>query len=322
MLETENREGKGNRVEPNSTQPSFQFGLKELLLLPVFVAVFLGITVGFGQFAVMALPFAFLAFSVIWVVALLLPRRTTFVEALVVAAVVYLVASLFASGCVDPRGPTRESECRNTLKCIGLALHQYHEVYGCFPPAYVADERGRPIHSWRVLILPFLEEQALYEQYDFDEPWDGPNNRRLTRAQVDVYRCPEEDGSARTTSYVAVVGEGTVWPGEGSVEFSDVTDEASKTLMVVEIANSGIHWMAPNDLDFSAATRGVNAEDGASISSLHPRDKWGRPASQTANVLLIDGSVHILTRQTSPEDLDALLTIDGGEKIDPAKLGW
>src|SRR3990172_9467251 len=72
---------------------------------------------------------------------------------------------------------SRRTACKNNLHQIEMALHYYHDKYHCFPPAYVADASGRPLHSWRVLLLPFLEQENLYRQYRFDEPWDGPHNR-------------------------------------------------------------------------------------------------------------------------------------------------
>jgi hypothetical protein len=90
-------------------------------------------------------------------------------------------------------------QCRSNLKSIGLALHLYHDVHGCFPPRCIADDNGTPTHSWRVLILPFLAEAnstgraaiiKAYESYSFDEPWDGPSNRKLVDQIPEVYRCP------------------------------------------------------------------------------------------------------------------------------------
>ena len=99
------------------------------------------------------------------------------------AALLLVILCGLGFGIVIP--PLREKrhqvECAANLTKIGLAMHAYHEAYGCFPPAFVADTRGRPMHSWRVLILPFAGERALYEAYRFDEPWDGPNNRHLPR---------------------------------------------------------------------------------------------------------------------------------------------
>ena len=79
------------------------------------------------------------------------------------------------------REAARRAQCSNNLKQIGLAFHNYHDSYGCLPPAYIPDGNGQPMHSWRVLILPFVEQSPLYDQYDFDEPWNGPNNSKLPR---------------------------------------------------------------------------------------------------------------------------------------------
>ena len=70
-------------------------------------------------------------------------------------------------------------QCSNSLKNISLALQNYHDTYRTFPAAYVPDKDGEPMHSWRVLILPYIEERNLYDKYDFTEPWDGPNNSKL-----------------------------------------------------------------------------------------------------------------------------------------------
>jgi Protein of unknown function (DUF1559) len=72
-----------------------------------------------------------------------------------------------------PGEAARRAQCRNNLKQIALALHDYHQQYGVLPPAYVADASGRPMHSWRVLLLPFLEQQSLYDQYDFRKEKGG-----------------------------------------------------------------------------------------------------------------------------------------------------
>src|SRR4051812_10595310 len=88
---------------------------------------------------------------------------------------------------VDRQAHKLSDQCLGHLKEIGIALHNYHADYGVFPPAYVADASGRPLHSWRVLILPYLEQKPLYNRYNFSEPWDGPNNRRLASQMPGVY---------------------------------------------------------------------------------------------------------------------------------------
>ena len=107
-----------------------------------------------------------------------------------------------------------------------MAVLQYEQDHGCFPPAYIADENGKPMHSWRVLILPYIERRDLYEAYRFDEPWDGPNNRKLHNVTLDLYKCPSDNqhGGESNTSYLAVVGPHVAWAGEKARTWEDFTD--------------------------------------------------------------------------------------------------
>ena len=199
-------------------------------------------------------------------------------------------------------------QCSKLLKQIGLGLQNYHDFYGSFPPAHVADAQGKPMHSWRVLILPFMEHKPLYDKYRFDEPWDGPNNSKLHKEIVEVFCCPSRPKQQpRTeTSYVAVVGPRTAWPGTKAVQLSDVIDGTSNTILVTEVTNSGIHWMEPRDLHVNQMPMAVNAERGQGISSPHPN---------VALAVYADGHTQQITKNTPTEILRALLTINGGEQI-------
>src|SRR5689334_22115089 len=101
------------------------------------------------------------------------------------------------------------------------------------------------MHSWRVLILPFLDQKAIYDRYRFDEPWDGPNNRKLHDLVVSAYACPSHPNPGHATTYVAVVGPETAWPGAESRRLDEITDGHDRTIRVVEIASPSIHWMEP-----------------------------------------------------------------------------
>src|SRR4051812_1491405 len=102
------------------------------------------------------------------------------------------------------------------------------------------------MHSWRVLLLPYLNEQELYNAYNFAEPWNGPNNAKLADKVGNLFRRPEaaRDGSPMT-SFVAVVGPETDFPGARARTFDEITDGTSNTIMFVEIPDSDIHWMEP-----------------------------------------------------------------------------
>jgi prepilin-type processing-associated H-X9-DG protein len=218
-----------------------------------------------------------------------------------------LLLSLFLPA-LDPRRPAHRTECLNNVRNIALALNNYHWKYGSLPPPYIADANGRPMHSWRVLILPYLDRNDLYGAYRFDEPWNGPNNSKLHNLIIDTFACPADHGGTRSTetSYVAVLGPETLWPGDRAVKLDDVTDGLGITLLVVEIADSGIHWMEPRDLHVSQMSRTVNGKSGQGISSAHPGG---------AVVGFADGRVRFLSNTSSAATIEALLTIRGGEKV-------
>ena len=114
---------------------------------------------------------------------------------------------------VGSRPPARVSQCKNNLKQIGLALHNYHEVYGSFPPQFTVDANGKPLHSWRLLILPYLDQQGIYRQFDLSSPWTSPANVDPSNEPLSVYWCPyrKDEQIGSFTNYVGVAGENTVW---------------------------------------------------------------------------------------------------------------
>jgi Protein of unknown function (DUF1559) len=205
----------------------------------------------------------------------------------------------------------RRSQCVNDLKQLGLALHNYHEAFGCFPPAYVADATGKPMHSWRVLILPFLEQSTLYDAYNMDEPWDGPNNRKLLGQRPVVYDCPSRDGGPTLTSYVAIVGPRTAFPGSKTRSLGEISDGTTETILIAEVANVDIPWTEPRDLDVGTMSWIVNDPSKPAVSSVHRR---------APTLLFADGSVRSLGTFPSSATLRAMTTIDGGEPVDLEKL--
>lgn len=206
------------------------------------------------------------------------------------------------------REAARRNLCSNNLKQIGLALQNYADVNKAFPPAYLADENGRPIHSWRVLILPYMEQKALYDRYNFDEPWDGPNNSQLAALMPPAYRCPSEPVSGpaiSTTSYAAITGPGTLFDADTSASFAAIKDGTSQTLAVAEAANAGIPWMEPRDLDIKQMTMRVNGSPN-DISSHHPGG---------AQAVFADGHTTFLSSSVTVSVLRALFSKAGGEPI-------
>ena len=204
----------------------------------------------------------------------------------------------------------QRAPCKNNLKQIGLALHNYHQSYNSFPPAVVHGPDGKPWHSWRVLIHPFLEEQSLAEKYRFDEPWNGPNNSKLVDQRPEVFACRGFDGVVNVpkhrTSYVAVVGHETVWPGATSTHLSDISDGTSNTVLVIEVRDAGIPWLAPEDLSMEEASVPPTGDTGRRSSSVH---------TGGGHVLMGDGTVRFVNTNIAPDIWKGLLTRAGGEEI-------
>jgi prepilin-type processing-associated H-X9-DG protein len=216
------------------------------------------------------------------------------------------VAWMLLPGLAGPRDAPRRTECRNHLKQLALAMHNYHDTYGSFPPAYIADKDGRPMHSWRVLLLPFLELRPLYEQYRFDEPWNGPHNRDLAALPIPLFHCALDTGPATDANYFVVVGPKTVFPGAVPIAIKDIADGTSNTILLVEVAGSGINWLAPRDLSYEEAVRGLNPKSGLGISSHH---------KEGANVAFADGSTQFLPDETPRERLRLLLERNDGQPV-------
>jgi prepilin-type processing-associated H-X9-DG protein len=163
------------------------------------------------------------------------------------------------------------------------------------------------MHSWRVLILPYLGRMDVYDAYDFDEPWNGPNNRKLANITISAFDCPADIRASSTiTNCLAVVGPDTAWPGSESTSLADFAYERGNILHVVEVSYPGIHWMEPRDLQVSQMAPTVNSTAGRGISSAHPGG---------AHAAFVDGSVRFVPENTSAEELRAMLNRSGGGSV-------
>jgi prepilin-type processing-associated H-X9-DG protein len=250
-----------------------------------------------------------------WAVTFLTPRKTR-LEAITSFALVGVLVSLLLPQDFSGRYPARRMQCSNNLKQIALALHNYHDKYGSLPPAYIADDEGNPMHSWRVLILPFLEQQQLYDQYDFHEPWDSPHNRTLIPFMPRCYACPSESSKKPdyVTSYVAVVGQETVWPHQNSRKLSDIMDGTSNTLLVLESTDAKYIWTQPRDISLPEAVDRLASHRLTDIRTGHRSSGTMRDSWRGRNVAMADGSVQYVPNHQSPKSALTVLTSGGGEE--------
>ncbi|MHB1036894.1 MAG: DUF1559 family PulG-like putative transporter [Pirellulales bacterium] len=242
------------------------------------------------------------------------PKRSSLplVVVILVAALGVLVvcggilAALLLPAVQAAREAARRAQCANNLKQISLALMNYHDANRCFPPAYIADKDGKPMHSWRVLILPYLEQKPLYDQYKFDEPWDGPNNRRLADLMPTIYACPSSPQLPGKTDYLAVVGPGFAFEGAKPMRMSDLKQGATNVITVVDVAGSATNWMEPRDLN----VQDLRGLAGQNLRGNHPAG---------ANAAYADGHVSFLPE---PLDVQILQGAGGGPAGVPNPPGY
>lgn len=226
-----------------------------------------------------------------------------------VVVLLVLLGLLLLPGMRKQYDGNRRAIAMNDLRIIGMALYSYQNKYGSYPPAYVADANGKPMHSWRVLVLPFFGEAQytqLYEKYDFGEPWDGPHNRQLAE-QTPEFFLFTDSRDKKETNFLAVVGRETGWPAPRPMRLERIADMPGNTIQLVEAAHSGIHWMEPRDMTLEQAMQGINTrENGPYMSSVH---------SKGACALWFDLHVTELRDDTRPDTLRALLTAAGDEDV-------
>lgn len=227
-----------------------------------------------------------------------------------VIGVLVMIGILSLPAVQSAREAAPRTQCRNNLKQIGLALYAYHDEYGTFPPAAIYDDGGNPMHSWRVLILPYIGQAALYEQYRFDEAWDGPHNRAFEEQMPSTYQCPTDKKRHRSrsrarTPYLAMTGPGTAFDGTEETSASDIRDGTSNTLLIAEVPGEYVHWMEPRD------TRPESF-----IQSLRNKDSVDARHSGGSHALLADGAVRFISSGIEPEIIRATTTIAGGEKLE------
>jgi hypothetical protein len=192
-----------------------------------------------------------------------------------------------------------------------VAVATYHDQHGRYPPAFHVEGPGRPAHSWRVALLPYLEGRELYGQYDRSQSWDAAANQALLSRMPAHYAFHGDYYPGLTvTNYLAVVGAETVWPGQTSLCAKDVTDGLSTTILVVENRGAEVQWLEPRDLSFAGMSFALNSPDGVSSKYLDPA------------VAMLDGSIRRLEKDLSAQTLRALLTANGGERLQEDPTGW
>ena len=169
-----------------------------------------------------------------------------------ITATVGVLFGMLLPAVQQVREAARRGTSLNNLRQIGVAAHNYASAHQKLPIQANYDENGKPLLSWRVHLLPFMEESVLYEQFKLDEPWDSETNIKLLDQMPACFQNPNFQDDTRT-AYLAVAGTGTVFPGNERVDFGDITDGTSRTAFFVEVdADAAVPWTKPQDWEFDA----------------------------------------------------------------------
>jgi uncharacterized protein (TIGR03067 family) len=194
-----------------------------------------------------------------------------------------------------------KAQSENNLKQIGLAMHTFHDTYQQLPKNAIYSKDGKPLLSWRVAILPFIEENPLFMEFRQNEPWDSPHNKKLLAKMPKVYEPvlgkPKQPYS---TYYQVFTGPGTVFEGEKKLGIRDILDGTSNTILVVE-AGEAVPWTKPQDLPFDPKKKELPKVGGLFPDGFH--------------IALCDGSTRWVNGRPDPRVLRAAITRAGGEAI-------
>ncbi len=195
----------------------------------------------------------------------------------------------------------QRTHCKNNMGAIGLALANYFDVYKKFPCAITYAEDGTPLHSWRTAIMPYITSEVLLRGYSYQEPWNGPANRLLGTNEASWFRCPSAPPTqdAMCTNYVMLIDDRPGQPNglpnrPGSVP---PRRNQANSVIVIEIADSDIHWMEPRDVLLSELSMKINDRTRRSIASYHGG----------AYVVHADGSPEMLDESTTEARIRQLL---------------
>lgn len=214
-----------------------------------------------------------------------------------------LVASLLAPPIRQARAAAQRAQQQNNMKQIMLALHNYHDTWGHFPPATVIDKNSGVGRSWRVDILPFLGQEALFAQYKQNEPWDSENNKKVLAQMPEVFRHQAQAADSTNTAIIAAYGKGLVFEENDTdgTKISEILDGTSNTIAILQ-AKTQIPWTKPEEPVIDLA--------GNKLPDLSGFDSHG------SHLATVDGAVRYVSKAIDLDVLKKLFTKAGGEVIE------
>ena len=226
----------------------------------------------------------------------------------VMVLVIGVLIALLLPAVQQARSAARRTQSKNNLKQIGLAMHNYYDVYSMFPPGGIYTKNDEPYNAWMTSILPFVEQADLYSQIDFNQPWTAPQNQPLFQSVIPGFLNPnigpevsQVVGGFGASHYA---GNSQILKSNGSVRFDNMTDGTSITILAGEVSGGFMAWGDPE-----------NRRDPANGLGTAPNQFGGPSGQRGVQMLLADGSVRFISENIDPQTLKALASPDGNEQV-------
>jgi Protein of unknown function (DUF1559) len=226
---------------------------------------------------------------------------------LIILAIVGILGLLVVAACGGGlyfatrgvRNAAMRVKTTNDYKQVALGLHNYHSANNSFPPVSQKTKDGRPGLSWRVAILPYVEQDYLFRQFKLDEAWDSPTNKRLAQQMPAIY-APVDAPGGNQTHMRLFVGKGAIFQPLKNLKLQEITDGTANTILFVE-STTPVLWTQPDELPFDPQ---------AALPAL------GMPQNDYFIVAMADGSVKPVKKSIKPEKIKAAITAQGNEMVD------
>lgn len=210
-----------------------------------------------------------------------------------------LVPGCGVEQAVDSAAKLLTKDC---LKVISFGFAQHALVKKAYPTAYSTAPDGTPLLSWRVHLLPYLNQEKLYREFHLDEPWDSPHNKELIKKIPEFYQQPRRAEIDGKTTFLALVHADSAFTADlMKLRENSFRDGAANTIVVVEAdPDRAVVWTKPEDIAFDPA---------------QPFAGLGKAWDEGFHVATLDSKVHFIPNSASPEEFKALVTRDGGEPV-------
>ncbi len=271
----------------------------------------------FGTYGVLATIAALSIWSGVWC-----HKRFVGWELLIASGTFSFFVFLLSPAVRIAHETNQRGSCASNLKQLSLAILMFEDLRKAFPASREVHNESGFLHSWRLSVYPLLLQPPIDgPSYQKNKRWDSPENMAVTSIQFPQFalQCPAHKTDAIEAHYFAIVGERTMWPPDRGRKVSEITDGTANTILLIEAPHKPIPWAKPEDLSFDEAVELLTSPPTEDYGHAVRSGFFYKPV-RGINVAFADGSAQWIEVPISKAAAEALLTVDGGEPINPDNL--